>query len=73
MSAQLWNFKYGGSKNARFLPKNQHAQKKMFKNNPAMNYGLSKTAEIVLSKSKIDGTFSKKKSFKNINLGNHFL
>ena len=37
-----------------------------------MNYGLSKSAENVLSKSKINGIFSKKISFKNINLGDHF-
>ena len=36
-----------------------------------MNYGLSKSAKIVFSKSKIDGI--KKKSFKNINLGDYFL
>ena len=27
MSVWLWNFKDGGSQNARFLPKNQHALK----------------------------------------------
>ena len=41
-----------------------------------MNYGLSKSAEIVLSKSfiyvKKRRNFFKKKSFKNINLGDHF-
>ena len=30
MWVRLWNFKYGGSLNARFLPKNQHAQRKLF-------------------------------------------
>ena len=58
------------------LPKNQHAQRKLFKNDPARNYVLLKSAEIILlsqfSMSKIQGIFSKKKSFKNINLGNHF-
>ena len=49
MSVQLWNFKDGGSQNAGFLPKNQHPQR-IFLNNPAMNYGSSKSAEIVLSK-----------------------
>ena len=44
-----------------FLPKNQHAQRKLFLNNPAMNYGSLKSAQIVLSMSKID----KKNSFKN--------
>ena len=63
MSVRLWNFKDGGSLNARFLPKNQHAQR-IFLNNHAMNYGLSKSAEIVLSKSifnvKNRGNFFKK-------------
>ena len=77
MLVRLWNFKNGGSLNARFLPKNQHAQRKLFWNNPVMNYGLSKSAKIVLSKSifyvKNRRNFFKKKSFKNINLGEHFL
>ena len=30
MSVRLWNFKDGGYKNARFLLKNQHAQRKLF-------------------------------------------
>ena len=30
MSVRLWNFKDGGSYNAGFLPKNQHAQRKLF-------------------------------------------
>jgi len=38
-----------------------------------MNYGLSKRAEIVLAMSKIDGIFSEIISYKNINLGDHFL
>ena len=51
--------------------------KEIFLNNPTMNYGSSKSAEIVLSKSifyvKNRQNFFKKKSFKNINLGDHFL
>ena len=71
MSVWLWNFKDGGSQNARFLPKNQHDQKKLFKNNPAMNYGSSKSAEIVLSKSIFyvknrRNFFQKKNLFKTI-------
>ena len=76
MSVRLWNFKDGGSYNASFFPKNEHAYKNFFYNNPAMNYGSSKSAETVLSKSIFyvkNGIFSKKKSFKNINLGDHFL
>jgi hypothetical protein len=30
MSVRLWNFKDGGSENARFLPKNRHAERKSF-------------------------------------------
>ena len=74
---RLWNFKDGGSLNARFLPKNQHAQRIVFQNNPRMNYGSSKSVEIVLSKSifyvKINGIFSKQNSLKNINLEDQFL
>ena len=77
MSVRLWNFKDGGCKNARFLPKNRHPHRKLFENNPTMNYGSSKSAKIVLSKSifyiKNRRKFFKKKSFKNINLGDHFL
>jgi len=44
--------------------------------NPEMNYGLSKSVEIVLSKSifnvKIRRNLKKNKK-KNINLGDHFL
>ena len=46
------------------------------KNNPMMNYGSSKSApklyfQSQFSMSKLDGISSKKKSFKNINLGDH--
>ena len=51
MLVWLWNFKDGGSKNVKILPKIQHAQRIFLKNNPAMNYGLSKSAKILLSKS----------------------
>ena len=47
--------------------------KEFFYNNPTMNYGSSKSDKIVLSKSKINRIFSKKNSFKNINLGDHSL
>ena len=40
-----------GPKKARFLAKNQHTQGKSFSKNPSMNYGSSKSAKIVLSKS----------------------
>jgi len=49
---------------------------KEFKKKSMMNYGLSKSVEIVLSKSifyvKNQRNFSKKKSFKNIK-GDYFL
>ena len=51
ITVRLWNFKDGGSVEARFLLKNQHAQSKFFQKNPTMHYGLSKSAGIVLSKS----------------------
>ena len=51
-----------------FLPRNQHAQMKMFQNNSSMKYG----AEIVLSKSifyvKIEEIFSKKKKHLRISI-----
>jgi hypothetical protein len=51
VSVRLWNFKDGGSLNAKFLAKNQHTQRNLFKKNPLMNYGSSKSAKIVLSNS----------------------
>ena len=69
-------FQDGGSLNARFFPKNRRAQKKLFKNNPVMIYGSSKSAKIVLSKPilyiKDRQNFFKKNSFKNIDLGDNF-
>ena len=77
MSVRLWNFKDGGSLNASFLPKNQHAQRKPLYFENTGSTSLSKSAKIVLSKSifyvKNQRNFFKKKSFKNINLGDHFL
>ena len=52
MSVGLWNSKDGGSYNARFLPKNQHTLR--IKKNPSMNYALSKSAKIALTKSSFD-------------------
>ena len=48
--------------------------KVFFLNNPAMNYGLSISAEIVLSNFYVKNRqkFFKKKLFKNFNLGDHF-
>ena len=51
--------------------------KEFFYNNPTMNYGSSKSAKIVLSKSifyvKNRWNLKKKKIFKNINLGDYFM
>ena len=51
ISVWSWNFKDGGSLNAKFLAKNQHTQRNLFKKNPLMNYDSSKSAKIVLSNS----------------------
>ena len=51
ISVRLWNFKDGGSLKARSLAKNQHTQRIFFFNNWSMNYGLSKSAKIIVSKS----------------------
>ena len=53
MSVWLWNFKDGGSKKTRISAKNQHNQGIFFQN-LSMNYGSSKSAKIVLSKSIFD-------------------
>ena len=51
--------------------------KEFFYNNPTMNYGSSKSAKIVLSKSiflcQKSMEFKKEKKIKNINLGDHSL
>ena len=75
MSVQLWNFKDSPKMQAFCLIIN--ILKEFFKNNPTMNNALSKSAKIVLSMSiffvKTQWIFFKKKSSKNINLGDHFL
>ena len=60
MSVQLWNFKDGGPLKAIFFAKNQK--------NPSMNYGSSKIAKIVLSKSIFD-VKNQLNVFKKKNLG----
>ena len=47
-----------GPKMQDFCPRIDMLKGNCFKNNPAMNYGSSKSAEIVIPK--IDGIFSKK-------------
>ena len=69
-SIRLWTFKDGGSYKARFL-----ALESTLLTYSKENYSSSKSAKVVLSKSifyvKNRQNF-KKKSFKNINLGDHF-
>ena len=65
MSVGLWNFKDGGSLNARFLPKNQHAQRKFFQKNPTMTYGWSKIRRHFRNKSRSILKLSKKVFYKN--------
>ena len=52
---------------ARFLTKNQHTQREKVLENPLMNYGLSKSAKIVLSKSIFN--FKNQLNFLKRNLG----
>ena len=67
MLVWLWNFKDGGSKNARSLPKNQHSQRIFFLNNRTMNYSSSKSVVLSSLCQKSTEFFQKKNSFKNIN------
>ena len=60
------------------MAKNQHTQRKLLYFMNTMNYGSSKSAKIVLTKSIFNVKnqpifFQKKISFENINLGDHFL
>ena len=71
MSVQLWTFKDGGSYKARILAKNQHTQRIFFLN-PLMNYGSSKSAKIVLSKSIFDVKNQLNFFKKNLGLGQIF-
>ena len=71
----LWSFQMGGTKLERFLPKNQHAQRKLLNFEFWINGELSKSAKIRLLKSifyvKIIRIFLI--FMKNTNLGAHFL
>ena len=51
VSVRLWNFKDGGTLKARFWAKNQHTQGIFFFLDSLMNFGSSKSAKILLSKS----------------------
>ena len=50
MPVRMWNFKDGGSKKQDFWPR-INILKGFFEKNSSMNYGSSKSAKIVLSKS----------------------
>ena len=54
MSAQLRNFKDGGPKKQDFWPRINILKGNLKKENPLMNYGSSKSAKIVFSKSIFD-------------------
>ena len=74
----LWSFQMGGTKLERFLPNNQHTQRKLLNFENWVNGEVSKSAKIWLSKSifyvknypNLSQFFF---SLKNINLGAHFL
>ena len=73
----LWSFQAGDTKLERFLPKNQHTQRKWLNFEFWINGELSKSAKIWLSKSifyvKNHPNLSQFFSLKNTNLGAHFL
>jgi hypothetical protein len=66
-----------GPKKQDFWPRINKSTKENFQKNWLMNYRSSKSAKIILSKSifyvKNQPIKKKKKSFKNINVGDHFL
>jgi hypothetical protein len=72
----LWSFQTGGTKLERFLPKNQHAQRKLlnFENwsKSAKSPNLL-TFKVNFLYQKLSESFSIFFSLKNINLGAHFL
>ena len=65
----LWSFQTGGTQLERFLPKNQHTQRKLLSFENWVNGEVSKTAKIWLSKSKSIRIFLNFFSLKNTNLG----
>ena len=71
MARRVVEFSNEGYKN-RKVHKNQHTQRKFFSKNPSMNYGSSKSAKIVLSKSifEVKNQLNLKK--KNLGLGQIF-
>ena len=77
----LWSFQTGGTNLERFLPKNQHIQRKLLNFENWVNGEVSKSAKspnlltfkVNFLCQKISESFSIFFSLKNINLGAHFL
>ena len=77
----LWSFQMGGTKLERFLPKNQHTQRKLLNFENWVNGEVSKSAKspnlltfkVNFLYQKLSESFSIFFSLKNINLGAHFL
>ena len=77
----LWSFQTGGTKLERFLPKNQHTQRKLLNFENWVNGKVSKSAKspnlltfkVNFLYQKLSESFSIFFSLKNINLGAHFL
>ena len=77
----LWSLQTGGTKLERFLPKNQHTQRKFLNFENWVNGEVSKSAKspnlltfkINFLCQKLSESFSIFFSLKNINLGAHFL
>ena len=77
----LWSFQTGGTKLERFLPKNQHTQRKLLNFENWVNGEVSKvpkfdqnlTFKVNFLCQKLSESFSIFFSLKNINLGAHFL
>ena len=77
----LWSFLMGDTKLERFLPKNQHTQRKLLNFENWVNGEVSKSAKspnlltfkVNFLYQKLSESFSIFFSLKNINLGAHFL
>ena len=77
----LWSFQTGGTKLVRFLPKNQHTQRKFLNFENWTNGEVSKSAKspnlptfkVNFLNQKLSESFSIFFSLKNTNLGAHFL
>ena len=72
ISVRFWNFKNGGSKKQDFWPRINILKGNLKKENPSMNYGSSKSAKIVFSKSIFDVKNQLNFFKKNLGLGQIF-